>query len=78
MRRWLRRDFGAGAVAFTCALAVAGSGCPTAAEKKSPSPTGATCARIGQSCEFARGKLGTCVQRDDCTGNDCFVCQSQH
>jgi hypothetical protein len=36
------------------------------------------CARFGQTCEFAPGKLGTCVQRTECTGDDCFVCQSQH
>jgi hypothetical protein len=36
------------------------------------------CARFGQSCQFAPGKLGTCVQRTNCTGDDCLVCQSQH
>jgi hypothetical protein len=39
----------------------------------------AKCARVGQSCEFSPGKLGSCVQRDDCAaGEACFVCQSQH
>lgn len=78
MKRSRRPVLGVGAVAVAGALALAGLGCPPAAEKKPPPATGAACARIGQSCEFAPGKLGTCVQRDDCTGNDCFVCQSQH
>ncbi|HEY8072854.1 MAG TPA: hypothetical protein VIF62_02060 [Labilithrix sp.] len=57
-------------------------GCPPKEDKDKSAPaTGATaaCSRIGQSCEFAPGKLGTCVQRDDCpAGGSCFVCQSQH
>ena len=61
-------------LAFVLALA----GCPPATDKK-PLPTDPNaCAKIGQSCEFAPGKLGTCVQRDDCTGPHRFVCQSQH
>jgi hypothetical protein len=44
-----------------------------------PAKAGGACARIGQTCEFAPGKLGTCVQKDDCQGpGPCFVCQSQH
>jgi hypothetical protein len=50
--------------------------CPPAPAKKEPLPT--TCKSIGQNCEFSPGKLGTCVLRDECTGNDCYVCQSQH
>jgi len=38
----------------------------------------AKCTRVGQTCEYSPGKLGTCVSRDDCTSDDCFVCQSQH
>jgi hypothetical protein len=38
-----------------------------------------TCTRAGQSCLFAPGKLGLCVERTPpCEGNDCLVCQSQH
>jgi hypothetical protein len=38
-----------------------------------------TCTRVGQSCLFAPGKLGLCVERTaPCEGNDCLVCQSQH
>jgi len=54
-------------------------GCPPA-EKKAPPPT-AGCSKMGQSCEYSPGKLGTCVQKDGCadtTKPDCFVCQSQH
>jgi hypothetical protein len=52
--------------------------CPPA-EKKDPNPM-AACAKVGQSCEFSPGKLGTCVQKDGCTDGSpaCFVCQSQH
>jgi hypothetical protein len=55
-------------------------GCPPD-DKKAPAPTGATtaaCEKVGQSCEYSPGKLGTCVQKDDCRSGSCFVCQSQH
>ena len=62
------------AVLFAAALL----GCPPD-DKKSPAPAAPTkCEKVGQSCEFSPGKLGTCVQKDNCTGADCFVCQSQH
>jgi hypothetical protein len=52
--------------------------CPTrddgGAKKQAPS---SACTSFGQSCEFSPGKLGTCVQKDNCE-KDCFVCQSQH
>jgi hypothetical protein len=55
-------------------------GCPPAekGEKKETSPT--ACTKVGQTCEYSAGKLGTCVQKDGCTeqGPACFVCQSQH
>ncbi|MGH7295702.1 MAG: hypothetical protein ACRELB_12240 [Polyangiaceae bacterium] len=53
---------------------------------QSPSPSAsaagndaqaAGCAHVGQTCEYAPNKLGSCVQKDDCT-HDCLVCQSQH
>ena len=50
-------------------------GCPPKPDKPPPA---AKCTAFGQSCEHSPGKLGSCVRRDDCTGNDCFVCQSQH
>ncbi len=40
-------------------------------------PSG-TCTRFGQTCDFAPGKLGTCVQKTGCEGAGCLVCQSQH
>lgn len=53
-------------------------GCPPD-DKKAPAPTpSGACAKVGQSCEYSPGKLGTCVQKDDCTSGNCFVCQSQH
>ena len=60
-------------------LAVLAVGCPPAEKEKKETPS-AACAKVGQSCEFSPGKLGTCVQKDGCTeqGPACFVCQSQH
>jgi hypothetical protein len=59
-------------------LAAALLGCPPD-DKKSPAPTASgACEKVGQSCEFSPGKLGTCVQKDDCKTGNCFVCQSQH
>ncbi len=57
-------------------LLLAGSGCP----ERAPAPGGSAtvCSSFGQRCEVSPGKLGTCVKRDDCTGDDCYVCQSQH
>lgn len=53
-------------------------GCPPD-DKKSPAPSASgACEKVGQSCEFSPGKLGTCVQKDDCKTGNCFVCQSQH
>ena len=49
-------------------------------DKKAPAGTAnpAVCAKVGQSCEYSPGKLGTCVMKDGCQGESCFVCQSQH
>jgi hypothetical protein len=59
-------------------LSAALLGCPPD-DKKTPVPTAAgACEKVGQSCEFSPGKLGTCVQKDDCKTASCFVCQSQH
>lgn len=52
------------------------TGCPEGVPKGSSGP--GPCRKFGDNCEFAPGKLGSCVVRDGCTGNDCFVCQSQH
>ena len=58
-------------------VAVALPACPPSGDKdKSTKPR--TCTKFGETCDFAPGKLGTCVQRVDCTHGDCFVCQSQH
>ena len=48
-------------------------------DKKSPAPAlSKSCAKVGQTCEHSPGKLGTCVQKDDCPTGNCFDCQSQH
>ncbi len=58
-------------------------GCPPS-EKKAPEKTSEAahdvCSRVGQTCEVSPGKLGSCVQRDDCSDAkaSCFTCQSQH
>jgi len=59
------------------------TGCPPADQKSSPAPSPSSssvaCSKVGQSCEVSPGKLGTCVQKDDCKeASACFVCQSQH
>jgi hypothetical protein len=55
------------------------AGCPAAQDGARPSTDAQAqaCTRIGQTCEYAPNKLGSCVQRDNCT-TDCLVCQSQH
>jgi hypothetical protein len=56
-----------------CLVLAAGLvGCPSKAQKIEP------CRRFGQTCEFAPGKLGACVERTDCSQGNCLVCQSQH
>jgi len=54
-------------------------GCPpTAGEQKKAPAANAPCTKVGDSCEFSPGKLGTCVSQDDCATPPCFTCQSQH
>jgi hypothetical protein len=73
--RWL-------APPLAVAVALALVGCPPAGdnkdEKKAAPKTPTVCAKVGDTCEFSPGKLGSCIQRDDCTTPPCFVCQSQH
>jgi len=52
--------------------------CQPRTDKPSALDAGAACTRVGQRCELSPGKLGTCVQRDDCTTEPCLTCQSQH
>lgn len=67
-----------GAVLLAALLAATLLACPPE-DKKAPAPTpSGACEKVGQSCEFSPGKLGTCVQKDDCKTGNCFVCQSQH
>ena len=68
-------------LSWTLAGAVLGTWfCALACQKRATPepPKFAPCTEVGQRCEFSPGKLGSCVQRDDCQGKDCFVCQSQH
>lgn len=54
-------------------------GCPPADKRQPPPSKKDECAHVGQSCEYSPGKLGACVEKDDCTPPaNCFVCQSQH
>jgi hypothetical protein len=65
-------------------LAIAAAACPPSVKSDKSgdkSGAGAPCSKVGQTCEIAAGKLGTCVQRDDCPPGGtagCFACQSQH
>lgn len=54
-------------------------GCPPESRREPKGSEPAACTKVGQTCEFSPGKLGTCVQKDDCApGQSCFTCQSQH
>ncbi len=65
-------------VVVVTSLALLLAGCPPD-DKKAPAVRGPqACDKVGQSCEFSPGKLGTCVSKDDCTTPPCFACQSQH
>ncbi len=61
-------------------LAILLLGCPPADRDKGGKSSPAACAKVGDTCEFSPGKLGTCVAKDGCTseGASCLVCQSQH
>jgi hypothetical protein len=55
-------------------------GCPpdSGTGMKSMDPV-TTCTSVGQSCIFAPGKLGLCVEGTaPCEGAGCIICQSQH
>jgi hypothetical protein len=57
------------------------AGCPsstTGGGSSREAGTAAACTHVGQTCEYAPNKLGSCVQKDDCSTGDCLVCQSQH
>jgi hypothetical protein len=47
---------------------------PALTPRYAPKP----CKKFGDSCELSPGKLGTCIQREQCTGEHCLYCQSQH
>jgi hypothetical protein len=36
------------------------------------------CAKEGQQCTFAAGKVGMCTAKGDCDGGFCFTCMSLH
>lgn len=65
-RRWLQ----------FASLGLLALGCPERAA--APPDATAPCREVGQRCEFAPGKLGSCVLNDNCQGPNCFICQSQH
>ena len=63
------------AIAFVLLLV----GCPPAQKHDATDAAAGACGKVGQTCEVAPGKLGTCVAQDDCpVPGACFVCQSQH
>jgi hypothetical protein len=55
-----------------------GSGCPRQVSEESGKEQFGPCTSLGQRCQFSPGKLGSCVQIDNCKSGSCFVCQSQH
>ena len=60
-------------------LLATATGCPARSHEQGHSSL-PKCSKFGDTCEFSPGKLGSCVQRDGCTGtgSECFTCQSQH
>jgi hypothetical protein len=53
------------------------AGCPRKVTAD-PAPND-ECTKFGESCLFAPGKLGVCVERSTCPpGERCLTCQSQH
>lgn len=52
-------------------------GCQAQSGGAAPASPPDKCTRVGQTCEFSKNKLGSCVMRDNCA-EDCLVCQSQH
>jgi hypothetical protein len=44
----------------------------------SKSPDVEPCKTFGQTCQYAPGKLGSCVYKTGCDRPDCLICQSQH
>jgi hypothetical protein len=67
-------------VSFCCALVALlfGAACPQHVTEESGKEQLGACTSLGQRCEFSPGKLGSCVQIDNCKSGSCFVCQSQH
>ncbi|HEX6272825.1 MAG TPA: hypothetical protein VFZ53_07295 [Polyangiaceae bacterium] len=65
------------AIARTLLAALLVTGCP---KKSSGDATpSAECLKRGESCLFAPGKLGVCLERTNCApGERCLACQSQH
>ena len=92
VRRHLLVYFGLGCVGLAIAVAWAARSLPEGGlpdpygaetstskgrdEGRATSPQ--RCARFGDRCEYSPGKLGTCIQREGCTGAGCLFCQSQH
>ncbi len=66
------------AISAALGLCACPPGPSTDSNAKSSEPV-TTCTTLGQSCLFAPGKLGLCVERTEpCEGAGCIICQSQH
>jgi len=59
-------------------LALSLAACPAKTERAAGRDASAACTHVGQTCELSPGKLGSCVDRDECASPPCLVCQSQH
>lgn len=51
-------------------------GCSRGPSKPTEAPV-TVCTKVGQSCEFAPGKLGLCIELEK-NGKLALACQSQH
>lgn len=65
------------ALGFALAVIVACHAPPPLQRDASAEPSSA-CTKLGATCTFSPGKLGTCVEVEQTSGAATFVCQSQH
>jgi hypothetical protein len=78
VRRSLLIIFGVGGLGTAIAIAYVLRNMPAMPSDASGVPAPLPCRKFGDPCQLAPGKLGACMQRENCTGPGCYFCQSQH
>jgi len=71
---WAAKSLPEGGLPEPYAVGAGGGGSDSEARTQSKE----RCTKFGDRCEHSPGKLGTCIQREGCTGAGCLFCQSQH